>query len=167
VTVLIINSSDNKGAGIVSFLESVDGTANIYVVYSTLLLLVTLNLLGLIPGNLIMRTSIPRFIFGRFCIFIVNNVVSFLSDLNMYMINFVPSRAPLMLLPALYIIEIISYFIRPLALVVRICVNMFCRHILLLLGGFSGIPVILIAVMMLEFGVAVVQGYVYSMILIL
>jgi len=85
----------------------------------------------------------------------------------MYLVNFVPSRAPIALLPALYIIEIVSYFIRPLALVVRICVNMFCGHILLLLGRFSGIPLVLVIVMLLEFGVAIVQGYVYSMILML
>lgn len=85
----------------------------------------------------------------------------------MYLVNFVPSRAPIALLPALYIIEIVSYFIRPLALVVRICVNMFCRHMLLLLRGFSRIPLVLCIVMLLEFGVAIVQGYVYSIILIL
>lgn len=85
----------------------------------------------------------------------------------MYLVNFVPSRAPIALLPALYIIEIVSYFIRPLALVVRICVNMFCRHMLLLLRGFSRIPLVLCMVMLLEFGVAIVQGYVYSIILIL
>jgi len=85
----------------------------------------------------------------------------------MYLVNFVPSRAPIALLPALYIIEIVSYFIRPLALVVRICVNMFCRHMLLLLRGFSRIPLVLCIVILLEFGVAIVQGYVYSIILIL
>jgi len=85
----------------------------------------------------------------------------------MYLVNFVPSRAPIALLPALYIIEIVSYFIRPLALVVRICVNMFCRHMLLLLRGFSRIPLVLCIVILLEFGVAIVQRYVYSIILIL
>jgi F0F1-type ATP synthase membrane subunit a len=90
-----------------------------------------------------------------------------LSDFNMYLVNFVPNGAPMILLPVLYVIEIMSYVIRPLALVVRICVNIFCRHMLLLLGGFSGIPLLIVLVMLLEFGVAIVQGYVYAMILIL
>jgi len=85
----------------------------------------------------------------------------------MYVTNFVPSGAPLILLPALYLIEVVSYFIRPLALVVRICVNIFCGHILLLLGRFSRIPIVLLIIMLLEFRVAVVQRYVYSIILIL
>jgi F-type H+-transporting ATPase subunit a len=167
VTVLIISSLDNKGAGIINFLRDGDNTVNIYLVYSTLLLLVVLNLISLIPRNIVIRTSIPRFVFGGFFVFFVMNVVSILVDLKMYIVNFVPSGAPLVLLPVLYIIEVVSYIMRPLALIVRICVNMFCRHMLLLLGRFSRLPTILIIVILLEFGVAVVQGYVYAIILML
>jgi len=76
VTVLIISWSDNKGAGIISFLESGDGTANIYVVYSTLLFLVIINLIGLVPRNITIGTSIPGVVFFGFVLFIVMNVIS-------------------------------------------------------------------------------------------
>ena len=83
-----------------------------------------------------------------------------------YLTMFVPGGAPMALLPLLYVIEIVSYVIRPLALVVRICVNLFCRHILLVLRGIASM-IVVVLVLLLEFGVAVVQGYVYSMILML
>lgn len=89
-----------------------------------------------------------------------------LSDLSRYLVMFVPRGAPIALLPLLYIIEIVSYIIRPLALVVRICVNLFCGHMLLVLGRMSSI-IVVVLVLLLEFRVAVVQGYVYSIILIL
>jgi len=157
---------DNKGASLMSFVEG-DNTMNVYVVYNLLLVLVVLNLLGLVPGVLTPGTSMPRLAFFRLMIFIAGSLVQIVLDLLGYLVIFVPGGAPIVLLPLLYVIEIVSYFIRPLALVIRICVNMFCGHMLLVLGGLIGKVMVIFLVLLLEFGVAVVQGYVYSMILLL
>merc|ERR1712157_474937 len=145
VAVLFLISMDNKGAGLISFLER-DMTHNTYVLYNIMLILIIVNLLGLMA-------------------FIAHMVYVLLRDVLRYLVIFVPGGAPIRLLPLLYAIEIVSYFIRPIALVIRICVNIFCRHILLVLGGLA--RAIIIGIILLELGVAIVQGYVYSMILML
>jgi len=164
VAVLFLISMDNKGAGLISFLER-DVTHNTYVLYNIMLILIIVNLLGLIPGSLLPRTSIPRLAFFGLMAFIAHMVYVLLRDVLRYLVIFVPGGAPIRLLPLLYAIEVVSYFMRPMALVIRICVNIFCRHILLVLGGL--IRAVVIGIILLELGVAVVQGYVYSMILIL
>merc|ERR1712003_555194 len=164
VAVLFLISMDNKGAGLMSFLEG-DITHNTYVLYNIMLVLIVVNLLGLVPGSLLPRTSIPRLAFFGLMAFITHMVYVLLRDVLGYVVIFVPNGAPIRLLPLLYAIEIVSYFIRPIALVIRICVNIFCGHILLVLGGLA--RVVIIGIILLELGVAIVQGYVYSMILML
>ena len=92
---------------------------------------------------------------------------------------FLPSGAPFGLLPLLIAIEIVSFIIRPLTLSVRLFANMMSGHILLkVLLGFSwtmlisggglfflhfavlGVVYLLIG---LEFGVAMVQAYVFTL----
>merc|ERR1711976_243471 len=164
VAVLFLMSMDNKGAGLMSFLEG-DMTHNTYVLYNIILILIVMNLLGLIPGSLLPRTSIPRLAFFGLMAFVAHMVYVIIGEMLGYLVMFVPGGAPIRLLPLLYAIEIVSFFIRPMALVIRICVNMFCGHMLLVLGGLAG--AVIIGIILLELGVAIVQGYVYSMILIL
>jgi F0F1-type ATP synthase membrane subunit a len=164
VAVLFVISMDNKGAGLISFLER-DQTHNTYVLYNIMLVLIVINLLRLVPGSVLPRTSIPRLAFFRLIVFFVRSIHLFLSDYLRYLVIFVPGGAPMRLLPLLYLIEVVSYLMRPMALVIRICVNIFCRHILLILGRLA--RTFIIGIILLELRVAVVQGYVYSIILIL
>merc|ERR1712048_186402 len=142
-----------------------DLTHNTYVLYNIILVLIVVNLLGLMPGSLLPRTSMPGLAFFGLIAFLAHILYVLIGDVLRYLVMFVPGGAPIGLLPLLYVIEIVSYLIRPLALVIRICVNMFCGHILLVLGGLAG--AVVVGIILLELGVAVVQGYVYSMILIL
>jgi len=164
VAATIITGMDNKGASVLAIISG-DTLSSIYNVYAIILFLVVVNLLGLIP-RFSTSISLPGMAFRGFIIFWTGDVLLSLSDLAGYIVIFVPGGAPILLLPLLYIIEIVSYVIRPLALVVRICVNLFCRHMLLVLGGMNSI-VVVVLVLLLEFRVAIVQRYVYSIILIL
>jgi F0F1-type ATP synthase membrane subunit a len=161
---LFLISMDNKGAGLMSFLEG-DLTHNTFVLYNVILILIIYNLLGLVPGSLLPRISMPGLAFFGLIVFLVHSFYTLIADIFGYLVIFVPGGAPIGLLPLLYVIEVVSYVIRPLALVIRICVNIFCGHILLILGRLAG--TFIIGIILLELGVAVVQGYVYSMILIL
>ncbi|HXI88322.1 MAG TPA: F0F1 ATP synthase subunit A [Parvularculaceae bacterium] len=91
---------------------------------------------------------------------------------------FVPSGVPLLLLPLLVGIELISFLSRPFSLAIRLFANMFAGHIILkLFAGFViallgagglisliGIAPFLgsIAVMALEFLIAALQAYVFA-----
>jgi len=84
---------------------------------------------------------------------------------------FVPSGAPVFLLPLIVVIEVVSYCIRPISLALRLFANMMAGHTLMhILVGFTvGAPlfttlVVLVAVFavtLLEFGIALLQAYVF------
>jgi F-type H+-transporting ATPase subunit a len=166
VATIILARSDTLGAGIL-ILENETGDTNKYVLYILFLLIRTVNLLSLVPGAQAFDIGIPTLAIRRLIIFIRIDIVLIMTDLDEYKNIFVPSGAPIVLLPLLYLIEIVSYLIRPLALVIRICVNLFCGHLLLVMGGFMRILSVIISILLLELGVALVQGYVYAIILIL
>lgn len=84
---------------------------------------------------------------------------------------FVPSGAPVFLLPLIVVIEIVSYLIRPISLALRLFANMMAGHTLvhIILGfaaGASTLGVVfassgIFAVTLLEAGIAVLQAYVF------
>jgi F0F1-type ATP synthase membrane subunit a len=61
----------------------------------------------------------------------VMNFGKFVSDL-------VPT-SPMILVPVLYVIEVVSYFVRPFAIFLRIIINLRCGHLLLVICGIVGI----------------------------
>jgi len=84
---------------------------------------------------------------------------------------FVPSGAPIFLLPLIVVIEIVSYCIRPISLALRLFANMMAGHTLMhiLVGFVVGAPLVttlfvtaaIFAVTLLEFGIALLQAYVF------
>jgi F-type H+-transporting ATPase subunit a len=84
---------------------------------------------------------------------------------------FVPSGTPLILAPLLIPIEVISYFVRPVSLSVRLFANMMAGHTMMkVFGGFTVLlgvlgvaPIILlVALTGFEIMVAVLQAYVFT-----
>merc|ERR1712174_137289 len=89
VAVLFLISMDNKGAGLMSFLEG-DMTHNTYVLYNIMLVLVVVNLLGLIPGSLLPGMSVPRLAFFGLIAFVAHIVYILIRDVLRYLVIFVP-----------------------------------------------------------------------------
>nr|AML26179.1 ATP synthase F0 subunit 6 [Scolytinae sp. BMNH 1274290] len=91
--------------------------------------------------------------------------------------HLVPQGAPSILLPFLVIIETTSNIIRPGTLAIRLTANMIAGHLLLTLMGNSGpslstsiLSILIIAQIMLltlEFAVALIQAYVFSILMTL
>ena len=84
---------------------------------------------------------------------------------------FLPEGVPIILAPLMVIIEVISYFTRPFSLSVRLFANMMAGHTLLkVIGGFvvplgifGVVPIAgLVAVMGLEFLIAFLQAYIFT-----
>jgi F-type H+-transporting ATPase subunit a len=85
---------------------------------------------------------------------------------------FVPSGVPIFLLPLMIVIEILSYLTRPISLSVRLFANMMAGHTMLkvfgsfvvalgVLGGWAPLAFI-VALTGLEFGIAILQAYVFT-----
>lgn len=106
--------------------------------------MVFINLLSLIPRSSV--SGIVSVIFVTMLVWVSIKLLVSVSD-------FVPARSPFVLSPFLLVIEIISLLVRPVAIVLRFCINMLCRHLLLVVFP----PMIILP---LEVIVCVVQGYV-------
>ena len=107
-----------------------------------------------------------------FVVFLGVTVIGFLKNGLGFLRLFVPSGVPIALMPLLVVIEVISYFIRPISLSVRLFANMMAGHTMLkVFGGFvislglllGWAPLLfLVALTGLEIGIALLQAYVFT-----
>jgi len=67
--------------------------------------------------------------------------------------DYVPSGSPSVLNIFLVIIEIVSLWVRPFAMVLRLCINLLCGHLLLAISRLGSSFIVII----LEIMVAIVQ----------
>ncbi len=149
------------------------------MVFSLFVFILVANLLGMFPyfftvtSHLIVTAALALLVFFTVIIFgFMKNGMGFLK-------LFVPSGVPWFVLPLVTMIEIISFFSRPLSHSVRLFANMLAGHITLKVFagfivslsafGFVGIlgailPLLLtVALTALEFLVAFLQAYVFAM----
>lgn len=145
------------------------------IVFLLLMLILTLNLLGLIPYGYTVTSQLIVTFSLAFSLFLGLILIGFKEHGIKFLKLFVPSGIPNALLPLLVFIEVISYFLRPLSLSVRLGANMLAGHILLNIIGTATvfllsvslilglIPWIFITLfMVLEVGIAFLQAYVFS-----
>jgi len=106
------------------------------------------------------------------------------SDWTLILSIFLPTGTPLWLSPLMVPIEILSYIIRPLSMGLRIAGNIVAGHVILgilevsfislgeisqslsksiNIGGFLGVEIALVILTNLELAVAVIQGYVLTL----
>ena len=136
------------------------------------------NLLGLTPYAFTPTSHIIINFMIALSMFIGLMIIGFLRQGLYFLKLFVPSGVPLALLPLLVVIEIMSIMLRPISLSVRLFANMLAGHTLLhILAGFVtsllafGIVIgfmpfiVLVAVTVLEFGIAFLQAYVFVVLL--
>ena len=136
------------------------------------------NLLGLIPYSYTFTSQIVvTFVMAAFVFLALTVLALFKHGLHFFSF-FVPAGAPKPLIPFLIIIEVISYFVRPVSLSVRLFANMLAGHTMLkvfaglavMITGVGGAAVAgsvfpfiaLIGLTGLEVLVAVLQAYVFT-----
>nr|ABB90922.1 ATP synthase F0 subunit 6 [Grylloblatta sculleni] len=130
------------------------------------------NFLGLFPyiftssSHLTMTLALALPLWMSFMLFgWINNTIHMFAHL-------VPQGTPYILMPFMVCIETISNIIRPGTLAVRLAANMIAGHLLLTLLGNTGpglmYPILSllimtqIALLILEFAVAIIQSYVFA-----
>ena len=130
------------------------------------------NLLGMIPYTFTVTSQIIVTFALAALVFIGVTVIGIIKHGFKFLTFFVPSGVPFALLIILVPIEVISYFVRPISLSVRLFANMLAGHTLLkVFGGFviglglylGWLPLGFIVVLTgLEFLVAFLQAYVFA-----
>lgn len=129
------------------------------------------NLLGLIPYSYTVTSQIIVTFALAAIVFIGVTIIGFVKHGAHFLRLFVPEGVPVILLLLLVPIELLSYFIRPFTLSIRLFANMLAGHTMLaIFGGFAAsvgllaiLPVALdVAILALEVLVAALQAYVFA-----
>ena len=141
-------------------------------IFSLFMFVLFCNMFGMIPYSFTVTSHIiVTFVLAAF-IFIGVTIIGFAKHGFGYLKLFVPSGVPVVLLPLIVVIEIISYLSRPISLSVRLFANMLAGHTLLkVFAGFvvsmpffTGVfPLaFIVALTGLEILIAFLQAYVFA-----
>ncbi len=128
------------------------------------------NFLGLIPTSFTTTSHFAVTIVLALCVFLTVTIVGFVKNGASFLGLFWVSSAPAPLRPVLAIIELISYFVRPVSHSIRLAGNVMAGHaVIKVFAGFAGIAIIspisvlaITAMYGLEILVAFIQAYVFT-----
>ena len=129
------------------------------------------NLLGMLPYSFTFTSHIiVTFALAMFIFLFITLIGIFMHGFKFFGL-FVPKGVPMLMLPLMIPIEIISYLSRPISLSVRLFANMMAGHTMLKifasfvfsLGIFGFAPLIIdVALTALEVLIAILQAYVFT-----
>jgi F-type H+-transporting ATPase subunit a len=128
------------------------------------------NLLGLLPGSFTTTSHVAVTVVLAMMVFLGVTVLGFIKHGIGFLGMFWVTSAPLVIRPILAVIEVISYFVRPVSHSIRLAGNMLAGHaVIKVIAGFATLavasPVVIgavTAIYALEVLVACVQAYVFT-----
>jgi F-type H+-transporting ATPase subunit a len=129
------------------------------------------NMLGLLPMSFTTTSHIAVTATLAMAVFLTVTAIGFAKNGAAFLKLFWVEAAPLPLRPILAVIELISYFVRPVSHSIRLAGNLMAGHAVIkvfagfaaALGAFAFIPVLAItAIYALEVLVAFIQAYVFT-----
>nr|YP_009759645.1 ATP synthase F0 subunit 6 [Carcharhinus albimarginatus]QIQ48845.1 ATP synthase F0 subunit 6 [Carcharhinus albimarginatus]QIS91982.1 ATP synthase F0 subunit 6 [Carcharhinus albimarginatus] len=143
-----------------------------------MLFLITINLLGLLPYTFTPTTQLSLNMAFALPLWLTTVLIGMLNQPTIALGHLLPEGTPTPLIPILIIIETISLFIRPLALGVRLTANLTAGHLLMQLIATAAFvlltimptvalltSIILFLLTILEVAVAMIQAYVFVLLL--
>jgi F-type H+-transporting ATPase subunit a len=128
------------------------------------------NLLGLIPTSFTTTSHVAVTVVLALFVFLGVTILGFARKGVGFLSMFWVSSAPLALRPVLALIEVISYFVRPVSHSIRLAGNLMAGHaVIKVFAGFASIALVspvaigaMTAIYALELLVAVIQAYVFT-----
>nr|YP_008593813.1 ATP synthase F0 subunit 6 [Paracirrhites arcatus]BAN83235.1 ATPase subunit 6 [Paracirrhites arcatus] len=145
---------------------------------SLMLFLISINMLGLLPYTYTPTTQLSLNLGLAFPLWLMTVIIGMRNQPNATLGHLLPEGTPTPLIPILIVIETISLLIRPLALGVRLTANLTAGHLLIQLiatGAFVLLPImpmvaiptmaLLFLLTLLEVAVAMIQAYVFVLLL--
>ncbi|WP_417525265.1 F0F1 ATP synthase subunit A [Marinovum sp.] len=132
--------------------------------------IVMANFLGLIPMSFTTTSHFAVTVVLALLVFVTVTVVGFVKNGTKFLELFWVKSAPLALRPILAIIEVISYFVRPVSHSIRLAGNLMAGHaVIKVFAGFAAIAVVspisvvaITAMYGLEILVSFIQAYVFT-----
>nr|YP_009233218.1 ATP synthase F0 subunit 6 [Cephaloscyllium umbratile]AMB27098.1 ATP synthase F0 subunit 6 [Cephaloscyllium umbratile]APL97771.1 ATP synthase subunit 6 [Cephaloscyllium umbratile] len=143
-----------------------------------MLFLITINLLGLLPYTFTPTTQLSLNMAFALPLWLTTVLIGMFNQPTIALGHLLPEGTPTPLVPVLIIIETISLFIRPLALGVRLTANLTAGHLLMQLIATAAFvlltmmptvalltSLVLFLLTILEVAVAMIQAYVFVLLL--
>nr|WNH37286.1 ATP synthase F0 subunit 6 [Bothragonus swanii] len=147
---------------------------------SLMIFLITMNMLGLLPYTFTPTTQLSLNLGLATPLWLATVIIGMRNQPTHALGHLLPEGTPGPLIPVLIVIETISLFIRPLALGVRLTANLTAGHLLIQLIStaafvlLSSMPAValltstvLVLLTLLEIAVAMIQAYVFVLLLTL
>jgi ATP synthase subunit 6 len=147
-------------------------------VFFTFFFILLSNLIGMLPFSFTITAHLSITFFLAFAFNLSFILIGFLKNGWSFLNLFKPEGTPSFLLPLIIIIEVVSYLIRTFSLSIRLFANMMAGHCLLyVISSFVftllatnillSIPLIFIyiGIFLLEFAIALIQAYVFTILL--
>nr|AOA60259.1 ATPase subunit 6 [Pseudomugil luminatus] len=148
------------------------------ILTSLMLFLISLNMLGLLPYTFTPTTQLSLNMAFAVPLWLATVIIGMRNQPTHALGHLLPEGTPTLLIPVLIVIETISLFIRPLALGVRLTANLTAGHLLIQLiatAAFVLLPlmptvailtsILLFLLTLLEIAVAMIQAYVFVLLL--
>ncbi|WP_040605067.1 F0F1 ATP synthase subunit A [Sagittula stellata] len=147
-----------------------DGLKYFPYIMTLFLFIVFANFLGLIPMSFTTTSHFAVTVVLALAVFLTVTILGFLKNGVGFLSLFWVSAAPLALRPVLALIELISYFVRPVSHSIRLAGNLMAGHaVIKVFAGFAAIaavsPISVLAITAmygLEILVAFIQAYVFT-----
>ena len=147
-----------------------DALAFFPYVMTLFLFIVFANFLGLLPMSFTTTSHFAVTVVLALLVFLTVTAVGFIKNGTHFLGLFWVSSAPLALRPILAVIELISYFVRPVSHSIRLAGNVMAGHaVIKVFAGFATIAVVspvsvvaITAMYGLEVLVAFIQAYVFT-----
>ena len=147
-----------------------DGVVYFPYIMTLFMFIVRANFLGLIPMSFTTTSHFAVTVVLAMAVFLTVTVLGFVKNGTKFLGLFWVSSAPLALRPILAIIEVISYFVRPVSHSIRLAGNVMAGHaVIKVFAGFAAIAVVspiaiagIVAMYALEILVSFIQAYVFT-----
>nr|YP_010000422.1 ATP synthase F0 subunit 6 [Nicator chloris]QOD96295.1 ATP synthase F0 subunit 6 [Nicator chloris] len=148
------------------------------ILTSLMVFLLLTNLLGLLPYTFTPTTQLSMSLALAFPLWLATVLTGLRNQPSISLAHLLPEGTPVLLIPALILIETTSLLIRPIALGVRLAANLTAGHLLIQLISTATVALsstmpavsvltflILLLLTLLEVAVAMIQAYVFVLLL--
>ena len=148
-----------------------DGIKYFPYIFTLFIFILFSNFLGLLPMSFTTTSHIAVTAILAFAVFFTVTIIGFVKNGAAFLGLFWVSSAPLALRPILAVIEVISYFVRPVSHSIRLAGNLMAGHaVLKVFAGFAQVGLIIapvailgvVAIYALEVLVSAIQAYVFT-----
>jgi F-type H+-transporting ATPase subunit a len=148
-----------------------DGIKFFPYIFTLFIFILISNLLGLLPMSFTTTSHIAVTAVLAFAVFFTVTIIGFVKNGAAFLGLFWVSSAPLALRPILAVIEVISYFVRPVSHSIRLAGNLMAGHaVLKVFAGFAQVGLLVapiailgvVAIYALEVLVSAIQAYVFT-----